>query len=94
MVQVLPFIDALVAKTRREMLQLLSKAYSLVSPQKVASMLGVSEAEVTHLVEAAGWKQDMESGMYNTAVQQVPDTDLDGYENLKQLAQYMVHLET
>lgn len=76
------------------MLQLLSGAYSLVSPAKAASLLGVSEAEVTHLVEAAGWKQDMESGMYTTALQQSPDADLDGFENLKQLAQYMVQLES
>eukprot|EP00878_Enallax_costatus_P017517 GHUV01018401.1.p2 GENE.GHUV01018401.1~~GHUV01018401.1.p2 ORF type:complete len:134 (+),score=49.50 GHUV01018401.1:1498-1899(+) len=92
--QVRPFIDALVVKTRSEMLQLLSEGYSLLAPAKAASMLGVSEAEVTHLVEAAGWKQDMESGMYTTAIQQATDADLDGYENLKQLAQYMVHLES
>lgn len=76
------------------MLQLLSEGYSLVAPSKAASLLGVSEGEVAHLVEAAGWKQDMESGMYVTAQQQPSEQSLDGYENLKQLAQYMVHLES
>lgn len=92
--QVQPVIDAVVGKTRSEMLQLLSEGYSLLSPAKATSLLGVGEAEVAHLVEAAGWKQDMESGMYTTAVQQAADVDLDGYENLKQLTQYMVHLES
>jgi hypothetical protein len=92
--QVRPFVDALVARTRSDMLQLLSEGYSMLSPAKAASLLGVSEGEVAHLVEPAGWKQDMESGMYNTAVQQAADVDLEGYENLRQLAQYMVHLES
>jgi hypothetical protein len=91
--QVRPFIDALVDKTRREMLLLLSEGYSLLAPSKAASMLGVSEGEVAHLVEGAGWKQDMESGMYATAVQAAADAGLDSYENLQQLAQYMVKLE-
>lgn len=94
MSQVRPFIDALVDKTRREMLLLLSEGYSLVAPSKAASMLGVSEGELAHLVEAAGWKQDMESGMYTTAVQTAADASLDSYENLQQLAQYMVKLES
>jgi hypothetical protein len=91
--QVRPFIDALVDKTRREMLLLLSEGYSLVAPSKAASMLGVSEGELGHLVEGAGWKQDIENGMYSTAVQGAADTGLDSYENLQQLAQYMVNLE-
>ncbi|WIA11913.1 hypothetical protein OEZ85_011997 [Tetradesmus obliquus] len=92
--QVRPFVDALVAKTRSDMLALLSEGYSLLSPAKAALLLGVSEGEVAHLVEPAGWKQDMESGMYHTALQQAADVDLEGYENLRQLAQYMVHLES
>jgi len=92
--QVRPFIDALVTKTRREMLVLLSQAHSLLSPTKAASLLGVPEGEVSHVVEAAGWQQDMESGMFTTAVQPEADADLDGYQNLQQLAQYMVHLES
>lgn len=91
--QVRPFIDALVDKTRREMLLLLSEGYSLMAPSKAASMLGVSEGELAHLVEGAGWKQDMESGMYATAVQAPAEAGLDSYENLQQLAQYMVKLE-
>eukprot|EP00879_Flechtneria_rotunda_P001445 GHRR01001598.1.p1 GENE.GHRR01001598.1~~GHRR01001598.1.p1 ORF type:complete len:200 (+),score=71.41 GHRR01001598.1:243-842(+) len=92
--QVRPFIDALVAKARSDMLLLLSEGYSLVSSAKVASMLGVSEGDVAHLVEAAGWKQDMESGMYVTAVQAKNDSHMNGFESLRQLAQYMVHLES
>lgn len=91
--QVRPFIDALVDKTRREMLLLLSEGYSLVAPSKAASMLGVSEGELGHLVEGAGWKQDIENGMYSTAVQGAADAGLDSYKNLQQLAQYMLNLE-
>jgi hypothetical protein len=76
------------------MLVLLSQAHSLLSPTKAASLLGVPEGEVSHVVEAAGWQQDMESGMFTTAVQPEADADLDGYQNLQQLAQYMVHLES
>jgi hypothetical protein len=75
------------------MLLLLSEGYSLMAPSKAASMLGVSEGELAHLVEGAGWKQDMESGMYATTVQAPADAGLDSYENLQQLAQYMVKLE-
>eukprot|EP00882_Tetradesmus_deserticola_P004600 GHRQ01004849.1.p1 GENE.GHRQ01004849.1~~GHRQ01004849.1.p1 ORF type:complete len:200 (+),score=88.16 GHRQ01004849.1:183-782(+) len=92
--QVRPFVDALVAKKRSDMLQLLSEGYSMLSAAKAASLLGLAEGEVAHLVEPAGWKQDMESGMYHTAAQQAADVDLEGYENLRQLAQYMVHLES
>lgn len=92
--QVRPFIDALVDKTRHEMLLLMSEGYSLVAPSKAASLLGVSEGELAHLVEGAGWKHDMESGMYSTVVPAAADVGLDSYENLQQLAQYMVKLES
>jgi hypothetical protein len=76
------------------MLLLLSEGYSLVAPSQAASLLGVSEAELAHLVEGAGWKQDMESGMYVTAVQAPADQGLDSYEQLRDLAQYLVKLES
>ncbi|KAF8071113.1 rppH [Scenedesmus sp. PABB004] len=87
--QVRPFVDALVAKTRAEMLALLSESYSLVSPAKAAQLLGVSEGEVGHLVEGAGWRHDMESGCYAPAAPAPDDPDLDGFNALQQLAQYM-----
>jgi hypothetical protein len=75
-------------------LVLVSQGYSLIAPSKAASLLGVSEGELSHLVEGAGWKQDMESGMYSTVVQAAGDEGLDSNDNLQQLAQYMVKLES
>jgi hypothetical protein len=88
-----PFIDALQERTRRSMLELLSRGYSLLAPPKAASLLGVPEGELAALAEGAGWQLDMESGMYCTAVRPPADAALDGYQNLESLAAYMVELE-
>jgi hypothetical protein len=93
-VQVRPFIDALAARCRADMLALLGEGYSLVSGAKAAALLGVPESELPSLVEAAGFHTDMESGMYVPAPPVVEDPDLNGYENLRSLAAYMVQLES
>lgn len=40
-----PFIDALASKTRDELMDLISTAYSTVKPSKVASLCGMTEQE-------------------------------------------------
>jgi hypothetical protein len=92
--QLRPLVDALVVSTRERMMQLLAHAYSMLSPAKAASLLGVSEQEAAALAEAVGWRQDMESGMFVTQRPAVTDVPLDGFDQLTQLAEYVVHLES
>jgi len=92
--QLRPLVDALVVSTRDRMMQLLSQAYSLLSPAKAASLLGVSEQEAAALAEGAGWRQDMESGMFITQLPATVDVPLEGFDQLRQLAEYVVHLES
>lgn len=44
--QLAPLIEALAIKTRQELMELVSLAYATVSPAKVASLCGMTEAEV------------------------------------------------
>ena len=94
LLQLRPLVDALVVSTRDRMMQLLSQAYSLLSPAKAASLLGVSEQEAAALAEGAGWRQDMESGMFITQLPATVDVPLEGFDQLTQLAEYVVHLES
>lgn len=92
--QVRPVIDALMVKMRRQMLSLLAEAYSLVSAAKLASLLGVSEAEAASITQAEGWQADAPSGMFITKQRQEPQPDLNGQAKLAQLTNFMVHIES
>mmetsp|Transcript_4479 Transcript_4479/g.9636 ORF Transcript_4479/g.9636 Transcript_4479/m.9636 type:complete len:199 (+) Transcript_4479:138-734(+) len=91
--QLQPVVEALAIKTREELMELIGFAYSTVAPSKVASICGMTEAEALNVCQAQGWEYDAATGMLMVSPKAAAQAQLDGYSNLQQMAEYMVHLE-
>jgi hypothetical protein len=85
--------DALAAKLRQELLDLISTAYATITPAKAASLIGLSEQDALSTCCQLGWGYDPASGMLTVVPKQPSAGEKDGLANLEQLAEYMVHLE-
>eukprot|EP00798_Chlamydomonas_sp_ICE-L_P025989 gene25989-11679_t len=88
-----PLVQAISVKTRQELVELIGISYSTVSPTKVASICGVSEAEALSVCTALGWQYDTTTGMLSVVRAPPPKVEQDGFRNLTQLSSYMTHLE-
>ncbi|KAG1660660.1 hypothetical protein FOA52_008020 [Chlamydomonas sp. UWO 241] len=92
-VQLKPLVDALVVKTRGELMDLISTAYATVSAAKVATFCGMTEADALAACQGQGWTYDAAVGMLSVVPKPAPKEQMDGYANLQQLSEYMVHVE-
>jgi len=91
--QLQPFIEAIAVKTREELMELISVAYSTVRPSKVASICGINEQEALAACQAQGWRYDAATGVVHVVAKPAAAQQQDGFEQLQSLTAYMVHLE-
>lgn len=91
--QLQPFMAALAEKTRAELLELISTAYSTVKPSKVAYICGLTEQEALTACQAAGWHWNEATGTLQVVRAPAPAPPLDEQASLASLTMHMVALE-
>lgn len=75
------------------MLELLTRAYTEVTPARAASLLGLAEQDMLQLAQAEGWSYDAAAGMLTVVAKPAESRVSTSFEQLQQLTEYMVHLE-
>lgn len=92
-VQLQPFMAALAEKTRAQLMELISTAYSSVRPSKVAFICGMSEEEALSACVAQGWRFDAQTGTLHVLRAPAPLSTSNEQGTMACLSSYMVHLE-
>eukprot|EP00887_Chlorella_sp_A99_P002720 scaffold6.g2720.t1 len=92
--QVQPVAHALASRLRQRMLDLVGRAYSDLSPAKLAVLLGLSEQEAVQAALDQGWEVDAPSGLVLVKQRPAPQAEAATQHQLQRLAEYVVHLET
>ncbi len=91
--QARPLVDATALRFRGHMLDLISRAYTEISPARAASLLGISEQDALQLAASEGWQLDAAAGVLTVVAKPVDSRMATSFEQLQQLTEYMVHLE-
>jgi len=89
-----PLATAFTAAFRNRTFALLSRAYSSISAQDCAAILGFSPEEVVKLVTAQGWTYDPSTKLIEPKPQTENNIQKTGLEQLHGLTKYVVFLES
>lgn len=89
-----PLVEALSERLRRQQLDLVARAYSAITPQRLAALCGVGQDDAGALAAARGWTADP-GGSGALLVTPPPHVrgDVDPMVSLQQLSEYMLQLE-
>ncbi|GAB4820900.1 hypothetical protein N2152v2_007946 [Parachlorella kessleri] len=91
--QLQPLVKALSSKLRGDMLGLVMRAYSNLSPGKLGVLLGLPEQEAMQLAREQGWELDEASGLLLVKSRPAASQAHASQQQLQRLAEFVVHLE-
>lgn len=89
-----PLVEALTERLRRQQMDLVARAYSSIMPSRLAALCGVTEDAARSLAVSCGWLPDPSgSGALLMPPPAAPRGELDAHSSLVQLSEYMLQLD-
>jgi len=86
-------VSALEEAFRERTLQLISRAYSMISLKDCANLVGLSDEEMLAFATSLGWDYDDTSNYLRPVKKKVEQEERTSLEQLQQLTEYIVFLE-